>query len=195
MPESDEPTAAEELHARRQPRSSMFLACVMLAGPGSAPAKIRNLSPNGALIETPVVPPVGTIVDLIRGSLSARGEVMWQSENRCGVRFSSQVSVSDWLKTPAASQQSRVDELVALVKTGPLPDANSRSDDLRPTKPRSREKLIDDLAAAISLIRVLDQELGSSHETLVRHAGVLQNLDIAVQMLGTIAAELSRDGS
>lgn len=195
MPNSEESATPGGTEGRRQPRSSIFLAAVMRAGPETAPVKVRNLSSNGALLETPVSPPVGTTIDLLRGALAARGEVMWQSGTKCGVRFSSEVSVSDWLKTPPASPQGRVDELVALFKAGGIPEANSSAVSPRPRHARSREKLIDDLEAAISLMQVLENDLTSSNETLARHAVTLQNLDIAVQMMRAIAAELSRDSN
>jgi len=98
----------------------MFLAAVLRAGTEQAPVKVRNMSPNGAMIETSVTPVTGSQVELIRGALIARGSVIWTSANKCGVRFSSEVSVKDWLAAPDKSQQQRVDDIVALVKAGGL---------------------------------------------------------------------------
>jgi len=176
--------------ARGQPRSSMFLAAVLRAGTEQSPVKVRNMSSNGAMIETSVAPAAGAKVDLMRGALVVRGTVIWSSANRCGVRFSSEVSVKDWLAAPTKVQQQRVDALVAIVKAGgadlPLEDASARG-------PRSQEQLIDDLGAVLSLMQDLEDELAGSNETLERHGMKLQNLDIAMQMLRAVAGELAPD--
>ncbi len=178
--------------ARTQPRSSMFLAAVLRAGTEQAPVKVRNMSPNGAMIETSVTPVTGSQVELIRGALIARGSVIWTSANKCGVRFSSEVSVKDWLAAPDKSQQQRVDDIVALVKAG---GADPRGDE-RPTQaPRSHEQLIDDLGEVVKLMQDLENDLAESDATLERHGVKLQNLDIAMQMLRAVAGELGPDGS
>lgn len=176
---------------RTQARSSMFLAAVLRAGAEQAPVKVRNMAPNGAMIETPVTPVVGSDVILMRGALKARATVMWTSATRCGVRFVSEVSVKDWLAPPGKAQQQRVDETVALVKSGgaELPQVSSPV-----LGPRSPEQLIEDLEAVLSLMQDLEDELASSIETLNRHGLKLQNLDIAMQMVRAISAELAPDG-
>ena len=184
----EENAASHSSDGRRQRRSSIFLAAVLRAGSEQAPVKIRNMSPNGAMIESPVTPPAGSKVDLMRGSLVARGTVVWSSANRCGLRFVSEVSVKDWLAAPTKVHQQRVDEIVALVKAG--------GRDLTPEPSVSRgvrcpEQLIDDLSAVVRLMQDLEDELASSNETLERHGLKLQNLDIAMQMVRAVANELA----
>ena len=58
--------AAEPPDGRSQVRSSMFLAAVMGAGAEQAPVRIRNMSPTGAMMESPITPVPGTQIDLIR---------------------------------------------------------------------------------------------------------------------------------
>lgn len=178
--------------ARSQPRSSMFLAAVMRAGGERTPAKVRNMSQNGAMIESSVTPSVGTIVDVVRGALVARGTVIWSSENRCGVRFSSDVSVKDWLSAPTQVQQQRVDDIVALVKAG---GASLILEDDAANGPRSPEQLVDDIGAVVLLLQDLEDDLAGSDATLERHGVKLQSLDIAVQMLRAVTHELTLDGS
>jgi hypothetical protein len=172
---------------RGQARSSMFLAAVLRAGREQAPVKVRNMSPNGAMIETPLSPTEGTSVDLMRGRLVARGTVIWSSGKRCGLRFSSEVLVKEWLAAPTAVHQQRVDEMVALVKAGGVPDAPS----LAVHQARSNEQLVDDLRAVIRLMQDLEDDLASTDETLARHGVKLQSLDIAMQMLRAVSAELT----
>jgi hypothetical protein len=178
--------------ARTQPRSSMFLAAVLRAGTEQAPVKVRNMSANGAMIETSVAPAPGSKVDLMRGALIARGTIIWTSANKCGVRFSSEVAVKDWLAAPDKVQQKRVDEMIALVKGG---SANPRLDEGPNQSPRSHEQLVDDLGAIVSLMQDLEDDLAASDATLERHGMKLQNLDIAMQMLRAVAGELVPDDS
>lgn len=43
-------TEQDERVAPRQPRTNMFVLATIYADTGSAPARVRNLSPTGALI-------------------------------------------------------------------------------------------------------------------------------------------------
>lgn len=176
---------------RTDQRSSMFLAAVMRAGAEQAPVKVRNMSANGAMVETPLLPTRGTSVDLMRGPLVARGTVIWSSVNRCGLSFPSEVSVKDWLAAPTAVHQKRVDEMVALVKAAGVSKPDSLpADHSFAREGRTQEQLVDDVGAAIRLMHDLEDDLASSDETLVRHARKLQNLDIAMQILRAVCAEL-----
>lgn len=182
------------IEARGQPRSSMFLAAVLRAGAEQAAVKVRNMSPKGAMVESPLRPPPGTEVHLIRGVLLAKATIIWSSNNRCGLRFSSEVSVKEWLAAPTKAEQQRVDEIVALVKAGAIHPAVADSCDIgASTESRSEEQLVGDLGIVISLIQDLEEDLSSSTETLARHGLKLQNLDIAMQMIQAIAQELTSD--
>lgn len=179
--------AIEGSSTRRQPRSSMFLAAVMRAGSEQAPVRVRNMSASGALIETPIAPSPGTEVDLRRGALVARGTVAWSAANRCGLHFSSKVSVQDWMAAPGKLGQQRVDEIVALVKSGgagPIKEATTEAS-------RSHHQLTEDLGEVVKLMQDLENDLSSSSATLERHGMKLQHLDIAMQMLRAVAAELT----
>ncbi len=196
MSHSDDIPEAASSEARAQPRSSMFLAAVMRAGSEQAPVKVRNMSPNGAMVETPLMPVRGANVELMRGPLVARGTVIWSSTTRCGLRFSSEVSVKDWLAAPTAVHQQRVDEMVALVKAG----ANSQPASVAAyqdaaVEARSHEQLVDDLGAVVRLMQDLEDDLASSIETLERHGMKLQNLDIAMQMLRAVSSEITPESS
>jgi hypothetical protein len=140
------------------------------------------------MIETPVGPPAGTEVDLKRGALVARGTVAWSSANRCGLHFSSEVSVNDWLAAPAKVEQQRVDDIVAIVKAGRLQPS---LEPLRAAEPRTHDQLADDLSEVVKLMQDLEDDLSSSDATLERHGIKLQHLDIAMQMLRAVANELT----
>lgn len=170
----------------------MFLAAVLRAGTEQAPVKVRNMSPKGAMVDTPLMAPPGTEVDLMRGALVVRGTVIWSSANRCGLRFLSEVSVKDWLAAPNQAQQQRVDEIVALVKAGAIADHDGLAGLTdAPHEVRSQEQLVDDLGAVVRLMQDLEDELAGCDETVERHGVKLQNLDIAMQMLRAVAGELT----
>lgn len=188
---SDDPSSQPAGDKRSQPRSSMFVAAVMRSGMEQAPVKVRNMSPNGAMVDTPLAPARGTSVDLTRGPLIARGTVIWSSGNRVGLRFSSEISVKEWMAPTTAVHQQRVDEMVALVKAGGLPPGDPAfAGRAASREARTHEQLVDDLAATMRLLSDLEDDLASCDETLARHGMKLQNLDIAMQMLRAVSAEL-----
>ena len=178
--------------ARGEPRSSMFVAAVLRTGREQAPVKIRNMSPNGAMIESPLTPPPGTKVQLIRGVLLAQGTITWSSNSRCGVRFASELSVKEWLAAPTRAEQQRVDQIVSVVKTGALAASGADTGGSEASRSSmSPERLRDDLGAVDRLLQDLEDDLASCDQTLARHGMKLQNLDIAMQMIRAIAQELS----
>ena len=178
-------------NARSQLRSSLFLAAMLRSGTEISPVRVRNMSVNGAMIEAPAAPPTGTTVDLLRGPLAARGTVVWSSDSGFGVRFSSLVTVKDWLAAPPTrAQQQQVDDLVALVKAG---GADLLRDDDDAVEHRSNELLADDLSSVVRLLQVLEEDLSHSPETLGRHATALQNLDMAMQIVRAVVGRLTSD--
>jgi hypothetical protein len=171
----------------------MFLAAVLRNGEEQAPAKVRNMSPHGAMVESSLTPARGTSVYLIRGMLVAAGTVVWSSPGRCGLRFDSELSVKEWLAAPGVAEQERVDKIVALVKAGATVPAGLGGSETKAEMVRSREQLVDDLGVLILLIQDLEDDLASSDQTVARHGLKLQNLDIAMQMVRAIAKELDSD--
>jgi len=177
----------------------MFIAATLYWDQHRNPVKVRNMSLTGALVESPVIPPAGARVHLIRGSYSAEGRVVWTDKNRCGLHLATQVNVRDWLAPPTNGEQQRVDQIVALVKAGavPLPTGSLNARPERPDLPASlsTDQLTHDLGLVSQLIEDLGDDLASEPDTLMNHATKLQNLDIAMQMLGAICSELSASDS
>lgn len=178
------------VESRQQRRSSLFLAAVLRSETEQVPARVRNMSLKGAMVEAPICPPKGTKVQLIRGSLIAHGEVMWTEGGQCGLRFASDVSVKDWLAAPSKVEQQRVDEIVSLVKAGAIP---AEFGGARPegSELQAEDRAVSELEQVVALLLSLEDDLAASNETLQRHAPMLQNLDIAVQMLRAIANKLA----
>ncbi len=180
----------------------MFLAAALRAGGEQSPVKVRNMSPHGAMIDTALGPPPGTEVMLIRGSLMAQGTVVWSSEKRCGLHFSSALVVAEWLAAPQQGEQQRVDEVVAQVRAeaarAPVPAPTALPDPVVPAAapvlsapPRADAQLVDDFRALRRLLQDLEDDLASDDDTVARHGMKLQNLDIAMQMIRALEREFS----
>lgn len=186
----DESTAPQQPDLRAHPRSNMFLAAVIHAGQQQAPAKVRNMSARGAMVESDLLPPPGTQVHLIRGPLCAAATIIWRTERQCGVHFTGEVSVKTWLAPPANVEQGRVDQMVADIRSGRLPtDAGPAA-----AIPVSREEIVEDLGTVYRLIDDLSDALADTPELVMAHATKLQNLDMAMQMLAALAQEVAADG-
>ena len=103
---------------RSDPRSNVFLTATAYAGARSRPVRIRNLSVHGALLEGTSLPCDGSTVRLQRGSLIAVGEVAWQHDKHCGIRFNHPVNVEEWIKRAGPEGQQRIDAVVAEFRHG-----------------------------------------------------------------------------
>ena len=108
---------------RSQVRSNVFLAASLVTGTAPLPVRVRNLSARGALLDGGSLPPAGARVRLLRGELSAEGEVAWTAHGHAGIRFAGQIDVGAWVKRLGHPGQQRVDEAVAALRRDrPLPD-------------------------------------------------------------------------
>ena len=184
-------SAALQSNGRSASRTNMFIAATLVWGKHRNPAKVRNMSATGALVESPVVPAPGTRVLLVRGSFSADGSVVWADRNRCGLHLTTAIDVRSWLAPPANVEQQRVDQVVAIVKAGAVPLPVKRATGSHGSSQLlSSEQLTQDLALVSKLIEDLGDDLASDPATLMRHAAKLQNIDIAMQMLAALCTEM-----
>lgn len=173
---------------RDEPRASLYLAASLYSEGQSVPVKIRNLSTMGALIELPTAMAGTGVVQLVRGPLIVFAVVIWAEGNRCGLKFSGAIDVQRWRSAPANGEQQRVDDIVQLVKSGavlptPTPAQIAQTRDDRP--------LSADLKLAAELLAQLGERLAADDDVIASHAAELQNLDIAIQMVGAVEAMLS----
>jgi hypothetical protein len=101
---------------RSQLRSNVFLAASLVAGAVPLPVRVRNLSGRGALVDGGSLPPAGARVRLLRGELSADGQVAWSGQGHAGVRFSGEIDVGEWVKRLGHPGQLRIDDAVAALR-------------------------------------------------------------------------------
>ena len=107
---------------RSEGRSNVFLSGTIDASGVSFAVRIRNLSPNGALIDAAELPPAGTKVRLLRGSLSASGELTWNSCGQGGITFQRSIDVPRWVQRVGHAGQQRIDRAVAAIqRSEPVP--------------------------------------------------------------------------
>lgn len=185
-----EPSLPEQVDGRADPRTSIYLAAALYTDGCSSPVKIRNISATGALLEGAAIPRVGTLVQLVRGTLIAHALVAWATDARCGLKFSGQVDVQSWRAAPTNVEQQRVDEVVRLVKAGAVPLPVPPLGQGKPADRTSIDtsELVGDLRQISKLLDKLGSELAGDSDIVTRHGPALQNVDIAMQMIAAIEA-------
>lgn len=166
------------LDGRSHERKNLFVAAVLYCDGGCSPAKIRNLSESGALIEAAVVPPPGTRIRLRRGSLEVGAKVVWQKRSSAGVKFDAAVCVVDWLPTAKNAHQTAVDQMVHQVRMA------DRSDLPHATETRSAPgEAAQEIRATADMLEQIAERLAADSRVVVAHGDRLQQLDLAVQRL------------
>ena len=165
-------------------RTNMFIAAVLQCDGVSSPVKVRNMSTQGAMLDTPTQPRVGAKVILLRGSLVVGCDVAWSIEQRCGVRFETAVQVNEWMARPTAPGQARVDAIVAQVKAGVVPLDRGVGQAIGPVLEGAATR--DQLAKVSELLKELVEDLAADPAVIAQHGRSLQNLDIALQLIGAM---------
>ena len=144
-------------------RSNVFLIASMAANGKSTLVRVRNISERGALLDGPDLPPEGAPILLRRGGLSATGNVAWQTESQCGIRFTTSVDVAAWVRRVGQPGQERVDRLVQVVRGNAFPSFAStiekRVDD-------SLERILADLVETCERLADLPFSVEQSEEFL-----------------------------
>lgn len=177
--------------ARSSPRTHLYLSATIQFDRVSAAIRIRDLSTGGARIEGSTFPAVGSSAHISRGALSAAGTVVWRDHKACGFRFDEPLLIDNWMPPRSLRDQQVVDEMVDAVKSGsavlqlrqPGPPSKALRDDLP-------QRLAEELAYVGRLLESLGDDLCNEPLVVARHSEKLQNLDIAAQILGHVAALL-----
>jgi hypothetical protein len=174
---------------RKAERVNMFIAATVYLDGSSCAARVRNLSPWGAMLDSKLEPGVGSVIKMARGQLVAAGEVVWARAGRFGVSFTHPTSVSNWLATAKNPGQEAVDQLFSAAAPLTVHSARTplqedlQSSGLKVTDAAQVEKVINLLA---SLGDRLSDDLG----VVAQHGDVLQDLDQAMQILSGLKASI-----
>jgi hypothetical protein len=79
---------SSQVQNRRQRRSNVLLtAMIEMAAGRTLDVKLRNLSAEGALIESNGLPHEGSEIRFRKGDLSVPGKIIWVSNKRAGIHF------------------------------------------------------------------------------------------------------------
>jgi hypothetical protein len=162
---------------RSEGRSNVFLVGTLDAGDASAPVRIRNLSEHGALVEGSALPAVGAKVRLLRGRLSAAGQIAWLGHRHGGVNFDAQIDVDSWVQRVGHVGQQRIDGLVAAIR-------GSKS---IPSGLQHAPKIQSLAAINLELERICER-LAAMPDMSVALSEELLKLDVLCQSLRQIAA-------
>jgi hypothetical protein len=161
---------------RSEGRSNVFLTASLDTGTGAIAVRIRNIASRGALVEAPGLPPVGAVVTLLRGQLSATGQLAWDGAGQGGISFHEPIHVDSWVKKVGHVGQQRVDRIVATIReTGQPPGDSSGTGGLSTLLEISAA--LDRVSERLSCTPAITIELG---EDLVK-------LDTVAQALRRIA--------
>lgn len=176
---------------RERDRTAMFVAAILCDHGSHHQVRIRNMSPKGALLEAPSLPPVGSPIALVRGELTARGTIAWCRDGRAGIRLDSEIAVPDWMSIKAKPHQAEVDRRVAearaaiaaLGPSGPAPPPTPGFDLQQRPPP-------DEIDLIAEMIGELGDQLSGDDAVLERHGQILQSIDEAQQRLASLARQL-----
>ena len=83
---------------RKSRRSQVLLSATLEHNGASQAVKLRNLSEEGALVESEKLPIEGTTVHFIRKDLNAVGRVVWVSGKYGGIAFSAKLDPAEVLR-------------------------------------------------------------------------------------------------
>ena len=168
---------------RRAKRKNMFLSAVIDTPSGRSAARVRNLSPTGAMIESAQLPEQGSSVRLRRGSLHVSGRVAWSGGGRCGLELTSAIDVADWLSPVPNTRQAEADAIFAGYSPSPFDEPSKLTAD--PLDPSNFFEAADLVA---SLLRAVGDQLSRDPVILATRALELQAFDLAVQTLEAMAS-------
>lgn len=171
--------------SRRATRTGLFLAAILRGPLESRPVRIRNLSSKGALIELIHYVKRGDKVELIRADRKVSARVAWVRDQRCGLEFDCSIVLEEWIPGLDSKHQVAVDRRMAAVRDGLTSCSKPRLEAFEAVSLNSR--IAEELALLARQIDLGLNELASYPPLVVRHAAILQNLEIVAQTLDRVA--------
>ena len=158
---------------RADARSNVFLSAILATEARTVPVRVRNISARGALLDGADLPAAGSAIRIVRGGLTATGEIAWVAETQCGVRFDAPVTVRDWVKKVEHAGQQRVDKAIALIRS------QTHDRKLNAISADSR----DSLQAICAELKALSERLANDPAVVTMLADDLLALDAISQRL------------
>lgn len=183
---------AKAQDGRELQRANLLLAATLVAAGRQSAVRIRDLSESGARIEGANLPAPGNPAIIERGPLKASGIVRWRTAGRAGLQFDQPIDVASW--SPSAAQsirgQADVDKSIVIARAGlALIDDDMAAGSAEFLGSRIAEELC-------CVARTLDhagETMARDPAMLARHAGLLQEFDLAAKLLVELAALVALD--
>lgn len=178
-------------------RTNLLLSAAVETGETTIPVRIRDLSEQGAQLESRNLPAVGMRFILRRLDLSAAATVIWSHAGRCGARFDANVSVANWrwgsYVAPAGSEQARIDAIQAAARLGGIPfgHASAPAAVPCPTEEDIGIRIAAELKALQSRLDAMGERLADEPSVIEHCADALQAFDRSSQILGHLASILT----
>lgn len=174
--------AALVAEQRTYRRTATMLNGEISIGDTTWPAKIRDISAYGALVQSDAMAQEGASVVLSRGPRCVAGEVRWRGTNALGIQFAEPVDVAEWLDSQDARGTGSREKNV------PNHGCRNTMEVLPPDVVACRVR--EEMAYVSRLIDGVAELLSEDPILHVRHATRLQELCIGKQMLNELAAVL-----
>lgn len=83
----------------RSRRSTVLLTAVLEASGWVIPVKLRNLSPEAALVEGEELPAVESILLFRRNDLAVKARVAWVAGKQAGLAFAKQLNADEMVRS------------------------------------------------------------------------------------------------
>jgi hypothetical protein len=176
LPPSRRSGLQPEADYRAQGRSNVFLSAVLVAGSAPIAVRVRNLSVGGALLDGASIPPAGEKVRLLRGALTAHGEIAWRSDSQAGVCFTEDIKVAQWVERVGHPGQQRVDDAIAAMRRR------------EPLQTDGGDPVLPSLGTISAELDTICERLACSSPMSVELAEQLVKLDALARMLQQIAS-------
>lgn len=170
---------------RRNPRTHFFVAAVLCSQAGSIPVHIRNMSQDGALVESKDLPRGSTPVVLKRGSLQIAGRIAWSADRKAGIAFAAKVRVADWMARQPAAHQVRVDAIVSELRAA----TNRGETGGSPSEPPERSSVDAQLHELRAELAQLESTLVTDVILVATHPEI-QMLDVSLQRIDRMIRQL-----
>ena len=112
---------SETTQNRRTRRSHFLMAASIEADGVTVAVKLRNLSPEGALVEGDQLPAVGSSVIFRKKELNLAGRIAWVATGRAGIAFDAKLDPDSVLRhVPRSRPLAKLDFRRPRIKAGDL---------------------------------------------------------------------------
>lgn len=179
---------------RSAARTNLYLAATLIGATVRMGVTVRNLSATGALVRSQAPIEAEGAVQLLRGSQSVNGTLVWIEGRNAGLRFDAPIDLAQWAPGATAGQCD-VDRMVALSRGQVAPLSRPRRADLSTEERRSHviARIAEEIGFAARRLETLGSLMADDPAVVARHPAPMQDLEIVSQVLGHLNRLLACD--